>query len=231
MGKAWVGGERRGARCGYWLEHALADIDAATVGSGAFESAVGLHFGHLAKLLETAHGLAEVGVGVKLDGVPEMKSRGASACLCAAIDGEDPFEAVAAEDVEHLVGRRDARTCGLARARQLQLAVEDLGHLVGELDVVRPLLHALLIFTLGMVPSVGTLAPLVTVAFDLTAYCGLGYSYRLDDDGHRHLSLQHHGYCVPFLYKSNIPSMREISKSGHGITGAYGKPATLMEGG
>ena len=36
---------------------------------------------------------------------------------------------------------------------------------------------------------------------------------------------------VPFLYKSNIPSMREISKSGHGITGAYGKPATLMEGG
>ena len=132
MGKAWVGGERRGARCGYWLEHALADIDAATVGSGAFESAVGLHFGHLAKLLETAHGLAEVGVGVKLDGVPEMKSRGA--CLCAAIDGEDPFEAVAAEDVEHLVGRRDARTCGLARARQLQLAVEDLGHLVGELD-------------------------------------------------------------------------------------------------
>ena len=34
-----------------------------------------------------------------------------------------------------------------------------------------------------------------------------------------------------FLYKSNIPSMREISKSGHGITGAYGKPATLMEGG
>ena len=36
---------------------------------------------------------------------------------------------------------------------------------------------------------------------------------------------------LPFLYKSNIPSMREISKSGHGITGAYGKPATLMEGG
>lgn len=36
---------------------------------------------------------------------------------------------------------------------------------------------------------------------------------------------------VSFLYKSNIPSMREISKSGHGITGAYGKPATLMEGG
>ena len=40
-----------------------------------------------------------------------------------------------------------------------------------------------------------------------------------------------HEYLVPFLYKSNIPSMREISKSGHGITGAYGKPATLMEGG
>lgn len=38
-------------------------------------------------------------------------------------------------------------------------------------------------------------------------------------------------FLLPFLYKSNIPSMREISKSGHGITGAYGKPATLMEGG
>ena len=38
-------------------------------------------------------------------------------------------------------------------------------------------------------------------------------------------------FFLPFLYKSNIPSMREISKSGHGITGAYGKPATLMEGG
>ena len=36
-----------------------------------------------------------------------------------------------------------------------------------------------------------------------------------------------HEYLVPFLYKSNIPSMREISKSGHGITGAYGKPAHL----
>ena len=38
-------------------------------------------------------------------------------------------------------------------------------------------------------------------------------------------------FAVHFLYKSNIPSMREISKSGHGITGAYGKPVTLMEGG
>lgn len=38
-------------------------------------------------------------------------------------------------------------------------------------------------------------------------------------------------FICTFLYKSNIPSMREISKSGHGITGAYGKPATLMEGG
>lgn len=46
-------------------------------------------------------------------------------------------------------------------------------HLVGELDVVRPLLHVLLIFTLGKVPSVGTLAPLVTVAFDLTATVAL----------------------------------------------------------
>lgn len=72
-------------------------------------------------------------------------------------------------------------------------------HLVGELDVVRPLLHALLIFTLGKVPSVGTLAQLVTVAFDLTAYGGLGYSYCLGDDGHRHLPLQHHGYCVPLM--------------------------------
>ena len=104
-------------------------------------------------------------------------------------------------------------------------------HLVGELDVVRPMLHALLIFTLGKVPSVGTLAPLVTVAFDLTAYRGLGYSYRLGDDGHRHLSLQHHGYCVPFLYKSSIPYVRGISKSGYGITSVYGEPSTSREGG
>lgn len=33
---------------------------------------------------------------------------------------------------------------------------------------------------------------------------------------------------VTFLYKSNIPYLREISKSGYGITGAYGKPSTLM---
>ena len=36
---------------------------------------------------------------------------------------------------------------------------------------------------------------------------------------------------VSFLYKSNIPYVREVSRSGYGITGAYGKPATLMEGG
>ena len=35
-------------------------------------------------------------------------------------------------------------------------------HLVGELDVVRPLLHALLIFALGKVPSVGMSVRLVT---------------------------------------------------------------------
>ena len=36
--------------------------------------------------------------------------------------------------------------------------------------------------------------------------------------------------ALPFLYKSSIPYLREISRSGYGITGAYGKPATLMEG-
>lgn len=82
--------------------------------------------------------------------------------------------------------------------------------LVGELDVVRPLLHALLIFTLSKVPSVGTLAPLVTVAFDLTAYCGLGYSYRMGDDGHRHLSLQHHGYCVPLMRRQMFVFHRNL---------------------
>ena len=38
-------------------------------------------------------------------------------------------------------------------------------------------------------------------------------------------------YLLSFLYKSNIPYVREVSRSGYGITGAYGKPATLMEGG
>ena len=36
---------------------------------------------------------------------------------------------------------------------------------------------------------------------------------------------------LSFLYKSIIPYVREIGRSGYGITGAHGKPATLMEGG
>lgn len=36
---------------------------------------------------------------------------------------------------------------------------------------------------------------------------------------------------VSFLYKSNILYVREVCRSGYGITGTYGKPATLMEGG
>lgn len=56
--------------------------------------------------------------------------------------------------------------------------------------------------------------------------------YQSENDITSHFHLQRWQlFSVPFLYKSNIPSMREISKSGHGITGAYGKPATLMEGG
>ena len=38
-------------------------------------------------------------------------------------------------------------------------------------------------------------------------------------------------FLVPFLYKSNILYVREVCRSGYGITGTYGKPATLMEGG
>ena len=38
-------------------------------------------------------------------------------------------------------------------------------------------------------------------------------------------------FFISFLYKSNIPYVREVSRSGDGITGAYGEPATLMEGG
>ena len=36
---------------------------------------------------------------------------------------------------------------------------------------------------------------------------------------------------LTFLYKSNILYVREVCRSGYGITGTYGKPATLMEGG
>ena len=39
------------------------------------------------------------------------------------------------------------------------------------------------------------------------------------------------GNVVSFLYKSNILYVREVCRSGYGIIGTYGKPATLMEGG
>ena len=36
---------------------------------------------------------------------------------------------------------------------------------------------------------------------------------------------------LPFLYKSSIPYVRGISKSGYGITSVYGEPSSSREGG
>ena len=78
-------------------------------------------------------------------------------------------------------------------------AVDPPLHFVRELDVMRAMLHPLLIFPLGRLPSVHVFDSSITITFHLTAHGALAYSYYLGDGGHRHRPLQHHGYCVPLL--------------------------------
>ena len=64
-----------------------------------------------------------------------MESRLAGSCLSIRINREDTLEAVASQDVEHLVGRRNTRTGSLSGASLAQLClVEDIAHLRTELN-------------------------------------------------------------------------------------------------
>ena len=137
ISEAWVVRFTRCSRTGcLLLKRLVAEIDALAIGIvGTLDATIGLHLGNFAQLLQALSGSLQVGALVKLHGVPEVESRLTGSCLGVCINREDTLEAVASQDVEHLVGRRNTRTGSLARTSLAHLRlVENAAHLWGKLD-------------------------------------------------------------------------------------------------
>ena len=131
-----VGQSVASAACGFLLQGFLAQEDALGVGVvGTLDASVGLHLGDFAQLLQSLGSRLQVGSLVKLDCVPQVESSLACTRLVLGVNREHSLEAVAAQNVEHLIGRGNARTCGQGTAGLAHLClVEYVAHLGAELD-------------------------------------------------------------------------------------------------
>ena len=96
---------------------------------------IGLHLGDLTQLLESLGSSLQVGALVKLDGVPQVQACFTSTSLVLGIYWEDTLEAIATQDVEHLIGRRDAGASAYGSTSHRALClVKNVAHLRIELD-------------------------------------------------------------------------------------------------
>ena len=119
------------------LECILIQIDTLAVCLvGTLDTAIGLHLGNLTKLLQSLCSNLQISILVKLHGVPQVKTCLASTSLCLFIHREHTLKAVAAQNIEHLICRRNTRTgtCYTSTSHCALCLVENIAHLRTELN-------------------------------------------------------------------------------------------------